>query len=228
MNIEDHIASISLFEGLTEGQRSALSRIALRRSYNKGRVIFSEGDEGSGFYVVISGRVKVFKLSSEGKEQILNIFGPGDPFGEVSVFSGKAFPACADAFEESSVLYFPREGFIRLIREDPSLSLNMLAVLSKRLRMLAALVDSLSLKEVPERLAAHLLYLSASNNGSSEINLDISKGQLAGLLGTIPETLSRIFTKMTREGLLKSEGSKIFILDRPGLEGIANKDRRLT
>jgi len=228
VNIADHITSISLFEGLTEEQRTSLSRIALHRSYNKGQVIFSEGDEGSGFYVVISGRVKVFKLSSEGKEQILHIFGPGDPFGEVSVFSGTVFPACADAFEESSVLYFPREGFIRLTREDPSLSLNMLAVLSKRLRMLAALVDSLSLKEVPERLAAHLLYLSTSKNDSSEIELDISKGQLAGLLGTIPETLSRIFTKMAREGLLRSEGSRIVILDRPGLEGIANKDRRLS
>ena len=228
MNIVDQIASISLFEGLTEEQEVALSRIALRRSYNKGQVIFSEGDEGSGFYVIISGRVKVFKLSSEGKEQILNIFGPGDPFGEVSVFSGKVFPACADAFEESSVLYFPRESFIRLIREDPSLSLNMLAVLSKRLRMLAALVENLSLKEVPERLAAHLLCLSASKNDSSEIDLDISKGQLAGLLGTIPETLSRIFTKMTKEGLLRSEGSRIVILDRPGLEGVSKKDRRLS
>lgn len=218
MNIADHIASIPLFEGLPEEQGSALSRIALRRSYRKGQAILSEGDEGSGFYVVISGRVKVFRLSSEGKEQILHIFGSGDPFGEVSVFSRKVFPACADAFEDSSVLYFPREGFIRLIREDPSLALTVLA----------ALVDSLSLKEVPERLAAHLLDLNDGTGDSSEIELDISKGQLEGLLGTIPETLSRIFTKMTREGLLRSDGSRIVILDRPGLEGIAKKDRRLS
>ncbi|NTV32610.1 MAG: cyclic nucleotide-binding domain-containing protein, partial [Deltaproteobacteria bacterium] len=77
--------------------------------FRKGESIFSEGEEGNGFYVVITGRVKIFKLSSEGKEQILHFFGPGEPFGEVPVFAGQQFPANAEALEQSRVFFFPRK-----------------------------------------------------------------------------------------------------------------------
>jgi CRP/FNR family transcriptional regulator len=98
----------------------------------------------------------------------------------------------------------------------------MLAVLSWRLRKFAALVEDLSLKEVPGRLAAYLLYLSRRESGKAEFDLDISKGQLASILGTIPETLSRILGKMGRQGLISSKGSRIRILNRTTLEEIAD------
>jgi len=115
-----------------------------------------------------------------------------------------------------------------LIREEPSLALNMLAVLSMRLRRFAGLIESLSLKEVPGRLAAYLLYMSEKEKNARELKLDISKGQLAGLLGTIPETLSRILNKMSRIQLIKSDGSVITILDRTALEELAAGERKLS
>ncbi len=195
--------------------------------FDRGQIIFSEGDDGNGFYVVVSGRVKIFKLSPEGKEQILHIFGPGDPFGEVAVFSGQHFPANAEAMESSRIFFFPRDSFSDLIKKNPSLALNMLAILSKRLRRFANLIDDLSLKEVPGRLAAHLLYLSGQTEGSEQLELSITKTQLASLLGTIPETLSRILGKMSKQGLIESDGRRIKILDREALEELAESGGRL-
>jgi CRP-like cAMP-binding protein len=228
VEMSEHIAGIPLFDGLSRKQYDELVTIVVAHSYRGGQIIFSEGDEGSGFYVVISGRVKVFKLSPEGKEQILHVFGPGEPFGEASVFAGQRFPAHAEALEESRIFFFPRAAFIELIKQDPSLALNMLAILSRRLRKFTLLVEDLSLKEVPGRLAAYLLYMSKQRDGTDDLTLDVAKGQLASLLGTIPETLSRILTKMVRHRLIQSDGPRIRILDRQGLEELAQAERRLS
>ena len=93
--ILDIINNIPAFNGLSEDQLKEIKSIAVDRRYNKGEIIFSEGEEGNGFYVVVDGQVKIFKLSPEGKEQILHIFGPGDPVGEVAMFAGRSFPANA-------------------------------------------------------------------------------------------------------------------------------------
>jgi CRP/FNR family transcriptional regulator len=226
MDMVHHIAAIPLFQGLSREHLEKLAMIVVEQVFRKGQSIFTEGDDGAGFYVPVSGRVKVFKLSADGKEQILHILGPGEPFGEVAVFTGKPFPAHAEALEQSRVFFFPRESLVALIEREPSLALNMLAMLSQRLRRFAALIDDLSLKEVPGRLASYLLYLS--DREGEQLVLDISKGQLASLLGTIPETLSRILARMTREGLIRSDGSRrIRILDRTALDEISSGLRRL-
>jgi len=228
MEIIKQIAAIPLFNGLTADHHRQLSSIVVERTYRRGQTIFSEGDEGDGFYVVSTGRVKIFKLSHEGKEQILHIFGSGEPFGEVPVFSGEHFPAHAETLEESKILFFPRSAFVELIKKNPSLALNMLAVLSRRLRRFSALIEDLSLKEVPGRLSAYLIYLSETKNRSANLTLDISKTQLASLLGTIPETLSRILSRMSAEDLIESDGHRtIKILDRDGLEELATGVRSL-
>jgi len=228
MKLTDQIASVPLFQGLARRQYEDLAMIVVDQVFKRGESIFSEGDEGAGLYVVVSGRVKIFKLSVEGKEQILHIFGPGEPFGEVAVFTGKRFPAHAEALEETRAFFFPRKDFIDLIRKDPFLALNMLAVLSQRLRRFSGLIENLSLKEVPGRLAAYLLFLGEGKKAPDDLTLEISKNQLAGLLGTIPETLSRILTRMAREGFIVSRGPrKIRILDRKGLEELANGGKRL-
>ena len=227
MDIIKHIGSIPFFEELPNEQIEDISMIITDQVFDRGQIIFSEGDDGNGFYVVASGRVKIFKLSPEGKEQILHIFGPGDPFGEVAVFAGQHFPANAEAMESSRIFFFPRESFSDLIRDNPSLALNMLAILSKRLRRFANLIDDLSLKEVPGRLAAHLLYLSGQSEGSEQLELNITKTQLASLLGTIPETLSRILGKMSKQGLIESDGRRIKILDREALEELAESGGHL-
>lgn len=227
MTIPSYIESIPIFNGLPQEQKEDLSKIAVERAFSKGQTIFSEGEAGNGFYVVMTGRVKIYKLSPEGKEQILHIFGMGQPFGEVPVFAGENFPANAEALEKSTTLFFPRFALLSLIKQNPSFALNLLAILSRRLRNFAARIEDLSLKEVPSRIAAHLLYLSDQKMGSAELELTITKGQLASLLGTIPETLSRILGRMSGEGLISLKGPHIKILDREGLKTLADSSGRL-
>ncbi len=225
----EQITCIPLFQGLSQEDLEALVTIVLVQDCKRGQVIFSEGDEAIGFYVVIAGRVKIFKLSVEGKEQILHIFGPGEPFGEVPVFAGRSFPANAEAIEESRVFYFPRDAFVDLIKSTPSLAMNMLAVLSLRLHKFTALIEDLSLKEVPGRLAAYLAYASEQHDGTSELVLEISKTQLASILGTIPETLSRILGRLVKEGIIESDGhSRVQIVNRRSLEKLASGEIRLS
>jgi len=228
MSMINHIAGIPLFGGLPEDQQKDIVAIALDKRFTRGQTVFSEGQPGDGFYVVLSGRVKIFKLSSEGKEQILHLFGPGEPFGEVPVFEGRRFPAHAVALEDSHMCFIPKQAFVELLKRNPSLAINKLAVLSRRLRRFTDLVEDLSLKEVPGRLAAHLLYLSQRAEGAHEVKLDIPKNLLAAMLGTIPETLSRILSRMSQQGLIESDGPRIRITDRKGLQELAEGLRRLT
>ena len=214
-----------LFGGLDDEQLDRLEEISREMSFDRNAPIFWEGDEGNGFYIVSSGKIKIFKVSPEGKEQILHIYGPGQPFGEVPVFSGQHFPANAQTVEKSRLLFFPRQAFIDLIATHPSLALNMLAMLSMRLRQFTVQVENLSLKEVPGRLASYLLYLSEEQASANDIRLPISKGQLASLLGTIPETLSRILGKMSAQGIITVQGAEIAINDRTALEDLAENGR---
>jgi len=215
------ISGIPLFNGLPEHQLKEIRQIAVHKYFKKHEFIFYEGDDGDGFYVIVEGLVKIYKVSSEGKEQILHIFGPGEPFGEVPVFSGQSFPANAEALAESHLVFFPRSGIVDLIAKNPSLALNMLAVLSMRLRQFTVQIENLSLKEVPARLAGYLIYLAEEQGSEDSVTLDISKGQLASLLGTIPETLSRIFAKLNQDGLIQVKDRTIMLLDFSRLEELA-------
>jgi len=215
------LGDTSLFIGMEESHLRDLSGIAMIVSYKKRATIFSEGDKGNGFYLVKEGKVKIFMISPDGKEQILHIFGPGEPFGEVPVFAGKSFPAHAVALENSRLVFLPRDDFIALVAANPSLALNLLAALATRLRQFTKMIDALSLKEVPGRLAAHLLFLSKKQSAGDHLKLELSKTQLASLLGTIPETLSRMLGKLQREGFIEIRGASISIVDREGLEALA-------
>jgi CRP/FNR family transcriptional regulator len=226
MELMSFLKQVPLFSGLTAEQYEELAMIITLQDYNRGQAIFAEGDAGTGFYVVMEGLVKIYKLSMEGKEQILHIFGPGEPFAEAAVFSGSTFPAHALALEKSRTIFIPRSAFIALIQTNPALAMNMLAALSMRLKKFAHLIEDLSLKEVPGRLAAHLLFLSSQQGDCATVKLNISKVQLASLLGTIPETLSRILTKFSKQGLINSEGAQITILNRDGLEDLAMGEKR--
>ncbi|MBX6422704.1 Crp/Fnr family transcriptional regulator [Thermosulfurimonas sp. F29] len=221
MDTRSALRKASLFRGLPEQDLLRLAEIALPRRYGKGEVIFSAGEEARGFYLVAEGMVKIYRLSSRGRQQILHVFGPGEVFAEAALFSGSRYPAWAETLAPSVVLFFPRQSFLDLVRRRPELALNMLAVLSLRLRSLAALVDSLSLKEVPERLAAYLLYL-AENHGP-EFELEIPKGELAALLGTVPETLSRVLSRLSEEGLIEVSGRRIRILNEEGLRSLGRQ-----
>lgn len=217
MNKREILGECTLFSELPPQQLDDIASISYEKTYGRGASIFFEGDEAKGFYLVAAGKIKIYKMSPGGKEQILHIFGPVEPFGEVPVFHGHPYPASAECLMKSTTLFLPRDRFIRLIHDNPAIALNMLAVLSLRLRRFTNQIENLSLKEVPDRLADYLLFLQEEQGGRDTVELEISKGQLASLLGTIPETLSRIFAKMSDEGLIAVEGRKITILDREGL-----------
>ena len=215
------LSDTPLFQGLSSDQIEEVSAIVVERNYGRGESIFMEGDAADGFYIVAHGQVKIYKTSLDGKEQILHIYGPGNPFGEVPVFSGSRFPANALALVKSRILFLPRKAFVALIARHPSLSMNMLGELSMRLRQFTVQIENLSLKEVPSRLASYLIYLAREQATTDQVTLEISKGQLASLLGTIPETLSRIFAKMSAQDLIRVDGKAIHLLDLEGLEDLA-------
>jgi len=223
----DVIARIPLFSGLSLGQLAQFQSIALEKNFGKSEMIFSEGDEGSGFYIILAGTVKVFKVSPDGKEHILHIFTAGQTFGEVPVFAGEHFPANAEALQDTRTLFFPRSAFVALLEKNPALSLKLLADLSLKLRQFAVQIENLSLKEIPARLATYLLYLAEEQGRADHVTLSISKGQLASLLGTIPETLSRIFAKLSSQQLIQVQGRKIALLDADGLKDLAQSGKRL-
>jgi CRP/FNR family transcriptional regulator len=220
-NFLNLISAIPLFGGLPTEQLDAIRCIAVEKRYNKGQTIFSEGDKTTGFFVIIEGRVKIYKVSSEGKEQILHIFEAGQSFGEVTVFTGQQMPANAQALAKTHLLLFARNAFVDLVSSNSSLALNLLGIMSKKLRQFAAQIENLSLKEIPARLASYLIYLSEEQGTDDAVTLNVSKGQLASLLGTIPETLSRIFAKLSGQNLIRVEGPKIILMDRDGIENLA-------
>lgn len=220
-----NVRSIPLFQGLTDDALGMLEGILKEREFARGQSIFNEGSESTGFYIIIKGRVKVYKLSSEGKEQTLHIVGSKELLGAVSAFAGSPYPAYAEAIEKTRVLFFPRKEFLALIQKEPSVVMNMMAKLAMRLQHFTKMIEDLSLKEVPGRLAAHLLYLCGQKGCGNAVEIDISKGQLASLLGTIPETLSRILRRMSERGIIKVSGRKMMLLDKKALRDIVNGEK---
>lgn len=228
MNKVQFLSRLPLFRGLPDEELRTLSEIAGVRAYRRGETIFLDGEEGRGFYVVVTGKVKIYKLSPEGREFVLHVMGSEESFAEVPVFEGRSYPANAEAVEDTRVLFFPREALLRAIRRDPALAMNMLAALSARLREFAQKMEDLSLKDAPSRLSTYFLHLSARKQGSNELDLDIKKGLLASLIGAKPESLSRILARMNAQGIIEVKGKKIRILDKQKLKEVAAGDRLLS
>jgi CRP-like cAMP-binding protein len=215
-----------LFAGLKEDDLKRIRAIASLRQIEKKEVLFSDGEEAKGFYVILSGKVKLFKVSPEGKEQILHIVSAPDAFAEAALFLEGTYPAFAEAMTDSQLLYFPKRDFIQLIEKNPQLSINIIVTLSHFLKRFASLIEELSLKEVSSRVAKYVVDLSikSSHEGKSpkEVELDLSKTQLALKLGTISETLSRTLAKMKAKRIIDVKKNKIVILNREALEELAS------
>ncbi len=175
---------------------------------------------------MLSGKVKVFKISPEGKEQILHVVTAPDAFAEAALFLEGTYPAFAETLSDCRLLFFPKRDFIHLIEKNPQLSVNMIVTLSQYLKRFALLIEELSLKEVSSRIAKHLLdlslRLSREGKGANEVDLDLSKTQLALKLGTVSETLSRTLGKMKAKGMIDVKKNRILILNRDALEGLAS------
>lgn len=213
-----------LFRTLPEPLLRSLAEVMHSRVVEKGEYLFLQGDSADGFYVIVKGRVKVHRLGSDGREQLLHLFAEGEVVGEVPVFKGGRYPACAAADSRAEVLYLPGDRFLELGEENPSILLEMLAVLSMRLRTFVELIDDLSLKEVSARLAKHLLDLR-TRAGKDRFPLETSKTVLASRIGTISSTISRTFAKMKSRGIIDVEGARIRILDLNSLVALASGEK---
>jgi len=223
--IRAEMAKMPLFQNLSGEVLRMLQGILVQKEFSRGESIFMEGEESTGFFIIHTGRVKVYKLSAEGKEQILHLAGSKELLGAVSAFAGNPYPAHADAMEKTGVFYFPRKAFMELIKKEPSVVMNMMANLSMRLQHFTRMIENLSLKEVPGRLAAYLLYSCKQTGCRDSVEMDISKSQLASLLGTIPETLSRILKKLSENGILEVKGRKIRLLKKKELQAIVDGEK---
>ncbi|MDX9710554.1 MAG: Crp/Fnr family transcriptional regulator, partial [Trichloromonas sp.] len=174
----------------------------------------------AGFFIVGTGKVKVFKLSPEGKERILHIVHPGGTFAEAAIFGSGTYPAYAQPLEASQLIFFPKREFLDLLHSDSQLAINMIAGLSRFLRQFANQIEELTFKDVPARLARYLLDLAGDE--AEQVELPISKSQLASKLGTVSETLSRTFRKLTKDDLIVVRGKVIELLDRGRLEDLSS------
>lgn len=226
MDIREILKRSPLFSGLSDAEIRQIEAIGIKKNFPKGQLIFAEGQKATGFFINLSGQVKVYKLSGDGREQILHIIFPMEAFAEAALFAGSTYPAFAESLTQTRVLYFPKERFFGLVRENPQLSLNMIGGLSFWLRRFVDLVEELSLKDVSARVSKYLLDSSIRLGRKQEegivFELEVNKTQLASRLGTISETLSRVFRKLRDRGIIRVEGQRITILNREALEEISS------
>ncbi len=216
----DVLGRCAVFSSLDEAARRSVLRAGRTRRVKPGAVIFSSRQRAEAFYAILAGRVKVYKLSPRGDEQILHLYGAGETFGEAAVLSGGRYPAFAEAVEPALLLELRRVDLRRMLAARADLGMGMLAGLSAKLHEFAATIEDLSLKEVPARLAGALL-AAADAAGADRFRLPQTKRQLAAQLGTVAETLSRALAKLKAAGFIDVKGAQITILDRPALRGIA-------
>ena len=211
-----------LFAGLSETEMRALRTRVSSKSYDRGEILFSEGDACKGLYVVVSGKVRIFKLSASGREQILSIEGPGSSFAELPVFDGGNYPASAAAFEDAEVLFISRKDFQDFCREHPEVGLKVIAVVGSRLRRLVGIIEDLSFTTVRQRLISLIVRLAQGSATRSQqgVHIELTKTQqdLAAELGTVRELISRNLGRLQAEGYLDVNGRKIIVKDLVGLK----------
>jgi CRP/FNR family transcriptional regulator, dissimilatory nitrate respiration regulator len=223
MDITKQMKDIGLFQGVSLEKIRLLAAQATYKKFKPGEMVIGETDPIRSFYVVISGQLKLYRSSAEGKEQTLQLLGPGDPFGLCTAFATDAFPASAMAIEESTVLLIPGTVMGAIARQEPALLLNIIQILSQRLKDSMALIESLALKEIPGRLASFLRHSLPFNSPdkNTSVELTISQRELSKILGATPEALSRTLRKMTNDGILATAGRVITILNHKALEQLA-------
>jgi len=225
MDILKQMQMLPLFQGIPVEKLRMLAKHARYKTYKAGEMFIGETDHAHAFYVIATGQVKLYKSSPEGREQTLNLLGPGDPFGMCTAFAIDSFPANAMALEESGILLIPGTVMEAVAMKEPRLLVNIIQVLSDRLRESMSLIESLSLKEIPQRLASFLIHaLRIKGTQTNQLQLTVTQRELAKILGATPEALSRGIRKMSNAGLLAVDGRSIRILDQPALREMAEGD----
>jgi len=208
------LRSVPYFADLDEAALKAVAQVAIRRHYGKDEVIFLEGEPCAGLCIVEEGRIKIFKVSLDGREQVVKLLGPGEFFNEVAVLDGGPNPVSAMAALESTLRIIDRNTMLDLLSTYPALAQGIIENLAARARHLVSLVEDLSLRTVSARLAKLLL---AEALGSDEAPRRMTQQEMAAQLGTVREMVGRVLRGFEEEGLIRFDRHRILILDQEGL-----------
>ena len=216
-SIADVLKKTALFSALSDAELQSLATRTLIRSYASGELLFSEGAPCVGFYIVFKGRVRIFKVSPSGREQVLALEGPGSSIAELPVFDGGPYPASGVAVEPSELLFIARKDFRALCMEFPEIALKVLEVAGARLRRLVGIIEELSFTTVRHRLISWILRQSKYEAGLS-FTLKASHQELAAQIGTVRELVSRNLARLQAQEFIAIDGHEIRILNREGLQ----------
>jgi len=201
-----------------------LAKRTVRKLFNSGELVFSEGEPCNGMNIISRGRVRIFKTSASGREQVLAVERPGGLIAEIPVFDGGPYPASAAAIEDTEIAFISRRDFQAYCLEHPEVALKVLAVVGARLRRLVAIIEELSFTTIRQRLVAMLVRLAQSDGKKTargvEFLLPSSHQELANQLGTVRELISRNLTRLQAEGLLEVDSRQIVVKDLHGLRKI--------
>jgi CRP-like cAMP-binding protein len=215
----------SLFTELQDNAMTALAERASEERFQKDEVLFVAGEEARGLYVIVEGAVRAFRVSVDGREQVIHVERAGATIGEVPVFDGGDYPSTAAADEPTITLFIDKRDVLKLVLEHPEIAFNALKVLARRVRRCAELVEALSLREVGQRLARFLVAearrSAKTSNDQSTLDLSQTNQQIASRIGSVREVVSRAFTRLQHEGLIIVEGRTVEIPDITALESFA-------
>lgn len=196
----------------------------VRKLFSAGELLFSEGEPCTGMHIIARGKVRIFKTSVNGREQVLAVNVPGESIAEVPVFDGGPYPASAAAIEDTEIAFISRRDFNTYCLEHPEVSLKVLTVVGARLRRLVGIIEELSFTTIRQRLIATLLKLAQSEGKKTargiEFQLPASHQELASQLGTVRELISRNLTRLQAEGLLDVDARQIVVKDIKGLSAL--------
>ena len=214
---------VSYFATLPDGLLSELAAMVVERRYGRGQVIFLEGEPCAGLYIVAEGRVRIYKVSPQGREQVLEQLEPGGTFNDVAVLDGGPNPASAMAATDSLLWIVARADIRRLAHAHPELAWALIESIARRTRRLVAMVEDLALRSVKARLAKLLLAEAERSAGQVEINRDqmVTQAEMAARLGTVREMIGRALRELADEGLIVFDRHRIVILDRARLAELA-------
>ena len=198
-----------------------LAARTVRKLFSTGELLFSEGEPCNGLYIVARGKVRIFKTSVNGREQVLAVNVPGESIAELPVFDGGPFPASASAIEDTEIAFISRRDFNAYCLEHPEVPLKVLTVVGARLRRLVGIIEELSFTTVRQRLISALIKLAESEGRQTErgieFQLPTTHQELANQLGTVRELISRNLMRLQAEGLLEVEARQIVVKDMKGL-----------
>lgn len=223
MNITaDVIQHVPYFAELDPVLLRNLAGQVRQRTYRAGDVILLEGEPCEGLYVLLSGRVKVFKTSGEGREQVLRLLGPGRTFNDVPVFDGGSNPASVAALEASTVGQFPKAQILALVETHPKVARAVIRLLAARLRALTLMIEDLSLRSVVARVAKLLLDCTRGQEtvieGAPGGCARLTQQQIAAMTGSVREVVQRALKALERDGAVKLERARVLVLDPKALE----------